>query len=234
MTTELNKLFANSQTIEIKRSQIVLASYNPRTISAEGRATLKRGIKKFGIIGGIVWNKTTSHLVSGHQKISIADETNKYDGTPEKDYIVKVEAIEVDDKTEKELNILFNNPNAQGEWDYDKLRELIPDIDYKDAGLTDYDLSAIGIEVEAHGIDNIAGEIEELQRPYEERKAAVKEMKQQIKEQAQAKATEHYSHVTLAFDSYANKSAFMLRFGFQPMETMLKGEAFADMIERVE
>lgn len=233
MTTELSKHF-KSETVEIRRSQITLAAYNPRVISKDGRAALKRGIKKFGIIGGLVWNRTTSVLVSGHQKLSILDEENKYDDTVETDYVVKVEAIEVDEKTEKELNILFNNPNAQGEWDNDKLRALIPDIDYKDAGLTINDLSTIGIEIENTAIDDIAGDIANMQLPYEERKAAVKEMKQKIKEQSVVKAEEHYSHITLAFDNYASKSAFMMRFGFSPLETIIKGESFSDIIERVE
>lgn len=233
MTTELNKYF-KSDTIEITRSQIIPAPYNPRIISSEGRASLKRGIKKFGVIGGLVWNRTTTYLVSGHQKLAILDEMNKYDGTEQTNYRVKVEAIEVDVKTEKELNILFNNPNVQGEWDNDKLRSLIPDIDYMDAGLTEADLASIGVEIDALGIDDIAADIAELQRPYEERKAAVKEAKRQIKEQTEAKAQEHFSHVTLTFDSYAAKSAFMLRFGYQPMETYIKGEIFAEMIERVE
>lgn len=230
---ELNKHFT-SDTQEIKRSQITPSPYSPRVISSEGRATLKRGIKKYGVIGGMVWNKRTSYLVSGHQKLSILDESNKYDGTQETDYLLKVEVIDVDDKTEKELNILFNNPNAQGDWDNDKLRELISDIDYKSAGLTDADLSIIGIEFDIAAVTDISNDISELQKPYEERKQAVKDMKRQIKAQSEAKATEHFSYVTLSFDNYASKSAFMLRFGFEPMETIVKGESFADMIERVE
>ena len=54
--------------------------------------------------------------------------------------------IDVEEKEEKELLILLNNPSAQGEWDYDTLRELIPDIDYKDAGLTEQDLDIIGVD----------------------------------------------------------------------------------------
>lgn len=222
----------NSETIEIRRSQITPAPYNPRTITADGKAALKRGIKKFGIIGGLVWNKRTSFLVSGHQKIGVLDELNKYDKTAATDYVIKVEAIDVDEKTEKELNVLFNNPNAQGEWDYDKLRDLIPDIDYKDAGLTDHDLTAIGVDFDVPQIADLTSEIQTMQRPYEERKQAVKEAKRDIQQRAEEKAVEHFAHLTLSFDSYATKSAFMLRFGFDPMETMIKGEMFADMVER--
>lgn len=233
MTPGLNKHFT-SQTAEIKRSQIIPAPYNPRIMAAQGKAALKRGIKKYGVIGGMVWNKRTSYLVSGHQKLAILDEINKYDNSADTDYTLKVEVIDVDEKTERELNILFNNPNAQGEWDYDKLRDIIPDIDYKDAGLTESDLAAIGIEIDMPEIANIAGDIADLQKPYEQRKAEVKAAKQHIKDQAEEKAQEHFSHVTLSFDNYAGKSAFMLRFGFQPIDTIIKGESFAEMIERID
>lgn len=65
-----------SETKTILRSQITPASYNPRKITDEARKALKRNIKANGIIGGMVWNESTKNLVSGHQKLSIADEIN--------------------------------------------------------------------------------------------------------------------------------------------------------------
>ena len=53
--------------MELKRSAIRLASYNPRKISEESRKTLKRGIKKFGLVGGIVVNKRTGFTVLPRQ-----------------------------------------------------------------------------------------------------------------------------------------------------------------------
>ena len=44
------------------------------------------------------------------------DELQKF---PENDYRIRVDVIDVDEKQEKELNILMNNPNAQGSWDYE-------------------------------------------------------------------------------------------------------------------
>ena len=142
-----NKYFT-SQSVELKRSQIRLHEQNPRVISAENRKALKRGIKKFGMVGGIVVNRRTGYtLVSGHQRLSVMDELQKYNAdTKENDYPIRVDLIDVEEKEEKELLILLNNPSAQGEWDYDALRELIPDIDYKDAGLTEQDLDIIGVD----------------------------------------------------------------------------------------
>ena len=73
-----NRYF-NSKTVELRRSQIKPAFYNPRTISPEGRKQLKRSIKKYGVVGGIVVNQSTGYtIVGGHQKVSVLDELNKY------------------------------------------------------------------------------------------------------------------------------------------------------------
>ncbi len=64
-------------------------------------------------------------------------------GYPEKDYALLAEAIDVDYKTEVELNLMLNSENAHGEWDDMKVRELLPDINYMDAGLTEEDLSLL-------------------------------------------------------------------------------------------
>lgn len=237
---ELNKYFQNSETVEIWRSQITPAPYNPRTINDENRKALRRGIRKYGVIGGMVWNTTTTNLVSGHQKLRELDDLNKYNSeTKENDYKLKVEKIEVDIKTEKELNILFNNPNTQGDWDYNALREMIPDIDYKDAGLTDEDLSLIGIDftVQTEEEESLADALEELTEPIQEQKEAkreaVREMKQKIKEEAEEKVREMDSYVMVNFDSYEAKAKFMLRFGFNAPDKFVQGEYLEKLIDEL-
>ena len=234
---ELNKYFT-SQTTEVLRSAVNPADYNPRTITPEARRLLKANIKKNGVIGGLVWNRRTGNLVSGHQRIAVLDELNKYDGTPQTDYKLKVEAIDADAKTEKELNIWFNNTSVQGEWDYDKLALLVPDIDYRGAGLTEADLQLIGIDFTMQTQDekDTAQDFDNLLEPVREQKAerrqAVLEAKQRIKEEAQEGAENLDAYVMLNFDTYKHKAAFMRRFGFDPMEKFIKGELFSDMVER--
>lgn len=131
---------------EIKRSQINFANYNPRRISLEAKKKLKANLKRVGLLGGIVWNETTGNLVSGHQRVSVMDEVNKYDSkTGINDYLIRVEAVQMDEKAEKEQNIFMNNRNVQGEFDENMLRDLIQDIDYSAAGLNDFDLNMLGI-----------------------------------------------------------------------------------------
>lgn len=245
---ELNKYFT-SETIEIQRSEINLANYNPRSISAEARKKLKANIKKNGLLGGLVYNIQTKTLVSGHQRISILDELNKY---PENDYLVKVEAVDVDEQREKELNVWFNNTAVQGEWDYNLLATLIPDIDFKNAGLSDEDLQLIGVDftLQTEEERDITSAFDELNAPAkkvkeaekkakkekmeEEKIAHNKEVKAKVMADAQEKAENMESYVMIPFDTYKRKAAFMERFGFDPREKFIKGEVFENMIERVE
>lgn len=133
-----------SETRTIKRSEITPADYNPRKISPEAKKALKANIKANGLIGGIVFNEQTGNLVSGHQRLTVADEINRYDPADHKnDYDIKVEVVNVDSKKEKELNIFFNSKAVQGEFDYSLLAQMVGDIDVSMAGLDDVDLSYI-------------------------------------------------------------------------------------------
>lgn len=249
---ELSK-YIKSESVELKRSAIRFASYNPRKISEESRKTLKRGIKKFGLVGGIVVNKRTGFtVVSGHQRLSVMDELQKYDpDNHENDYRIRVDVVDMDEKSEKELNILANNPNAQGSWDYDALRELMPDIDYKDAGLTEADLNMIGCEflLQTEEENSIAGELESMMSEVNEQREAdkaqrqmeraaktahMKEVKQQVKDAAQKQAQDMDAYVMLSFDTWEAKASFCRRFGYDPYDKFFKGEAFSEQVERVE
>lgn len=256
---ELSK-YIKSESVELNRSAIRLADYNPRVISDEARKTLKRGIKKFGLVGGIVVNKRTGFtLVSGHQRISVMDELQKYDlKTKENDYKVRVDVVDMDEKAEKEFNILANNPNAQGTWDFDALAQLIPDIDYKDAGLTDADLNMIGVDylLQTEEENNIASELESMMQPVTEQHEAekaerkaerealkaqeqaakvahMKEVKQQVKENAQKQAQDMDAYLMLSFDTFEAKAAFCGRFGYDPYQKFIKGEQFDSICERI-
>ena len=244
---ELSK-YIKSESVELNRSAIHFADYNPRKLSEESRKTLKRGIKKFGLVGGIVVNKRTGlTVISGHQRLSVMDELQKF---PDNDYRIRVDVIDVDEKQEKELNILMNNPNAQGSWDYDALARLVPDIDYKDAGLTDADLNMIGCDflLQTEEENSLAGALEEMMQPVTEQKEAekaarqleraekvahMKDVKQQVKEQAQETVANMDAYLMLSFDTWEAKAAFCERFGYDPNMKFIKGEQFDSICERI-
>ena len=233
------EILNQSQSVEVMRSSIHFADYNPRKISPEGKKALKKSIKQFGVLGGIVVNKRTNYtIVSGHQKVMLLDEIAKG-----KDYSLRVELIDVDLKKEMEINITMNNPNVGGEWDYDKLAAVVPDIDWQAAGLTEADLSVIGVDYmfqteEVTSVADTLEELHELAKPpkVEKPKKTTEELKatkQQVKEQAQQKAETMNAYVVLSFDSQTNMNNFLMRFGYVPNQQYIKGEDFDNKCEVV-
>ena len=246
-----------SVSMELLRSQVHFADYNPRVIDEDERKRLKRGIRKYGLLGGLICNKRTGYtIVQGHQRISVMDELVKYNPkTGENDYELRFDVIDVDLKTEKEVNVLLNNQNAQGRYDDQKMAELIPDIDWKDAGLTDADLNIFGVDYLlqtkeekeiADSLDDVMAEVNaeheaEIQQRKAEREmeraakvAHMKEVKQQVKESAIRQAENNEAYVMLSFTDFNAKAAFMERFGYSPYEKIIKGEVFDEQVERVE
>lgn len=260
---DISKYFA-SESEELKRSQIHFAEYNPRVIDEDERATLKRGIKRFGIVGGIVVNKRTAYtIVGGHQKISIADELMHYNAeTGENDYLLRANVVDIDLESEKTLNILLNNPNAMGRFDNEKLKAIVPDINYKDAGLKDYDLSMIGCDylLKTEEENRIASELDGLAKPIEEERKAsreqrkaekepsgekggdktmeertehMKEVKQQVHDKAVTDADNMQAYVMLSFSTSKAMNEFLEKFGYQPDSKYIKGEDFETKCEPV-
>lgn len=178
MQAELNKYFLNTHPAEMMRSEIRPDPDNPRTITEEGKRQLKRSVKKYGVVGGLVVNEQTGFtVVGGNQKIAILDSLNHYDpNKPETDYRLRVEVGNWDVKTEKQLNIILNNPNVGGQWDIDKLASIVPDIDYKDAGLTEADLNMIGCDylLKTEEENNLAGALSSLTQPLVDEREAEK------------------------------------------------------------
>ncbi len=137
---------AQAESRVILRSQIKLASYNPRRISEDARKALKANLKRLGLMGGIVWNEDTGILVSGHQKVQIIDEVNRYNAeTKENDYEIRVEVVHLSEKEEMEQNMFMNNKAVQGDFDDDLLRDVLRQIDHTAAGFNDFDLDMLGI-----------------------------------------------------------------------------------------
>lgn len=178
-------------------------------------------------MGGIVWNEKTGNLVSGHQRLKALDALEK-----NKDYQIRVEVVCLTDKEEKEQNIFMNSDTVQGEYDFDLLKDLLSEIDYKAAGLDENDLNIIGVDIlrEINEETQAVKDIIESQKPYEDRKEAVKEAKAATKK----KLEEEWSgepYFTVTFDNYKNKIAFMNRAGFDEDERFVKGEILSKMIE---
>lgn len=107
----------------IPRSSIIKATYNPRQIDLNAKIKLKEGLREYGLVEPLVWNERTGNLVGGHQRITVMDEEVNFPASGE-DYSVLVCVVDLSPSDEKTLNVLLNNPGAQGWWDWQGLKEL--------------------------------------------------------------------------------------------------------------
>lgn len=161
--------YENFECVVVKRSDIHGADYNPRTISESALKKLRKWFKTDGKgqLAPITVNKNTMTVVSGHQRLTVLDQLNKYPG---KDYELTVAMTDLDEKTEVEANVFMNNKSAMGDFDYDmlgELHEMFPDISFTDDfgfdpaevslmfGNTD-DTSVSNVGMEMGGEDKIA------------------------------------------------------------------------------
>lgn len=248
MAKQTKKKYRESETIHIKRSEINFAPYNPKNHTKQQVEEQKANIKRVAFLGGIVWNKTTGNLIDGHKRMMSLDILNGYDGTTDTDYDVKVEMIELDEKTEIEQNIY----QTKGRTDFDDelLRILIPDIDYQNAGLTDYDLEYLGLDLNADTANEVLQDVEDFYQPVKDQKEIekavkkeltddekiqqVKDVKKDIQERSIEKVQNMDAYVTLSFDTGKAKEAFMRRFDLDPELKMIKGERLSEMVERID
>ena len=209
------------RTQTIQRKSILNAPYNPRVIDDYAFNSLKANIKRIGLLETLVWNERTGNLVSGHQRIKILDILNKTD-----DYELTVSVVNLSEKEEKEQNIFFNSKSVQGDFDESLLKQILPEIDFKNAGLDEADMTYYGIEiVDDNQFRNELKEdfIEPEQPKKQFSKEAIKEAKKNIKENAMSKVGEAEKYVSLSFESLEQKRAFLLHFGYNQDELFLQG-----------
>lgn len=123
--------YESYEMVSMNRADIKAAPYNPRTISDKARAKLLRNIRERGLMAPPVWNVRTGNLVSGHRRLEILDSLYRT-----RDYQIKIAKVDLSPEDEKSQNIFFNNAEAQGEWDLEKLEACFKDkeIDFETTG----------------------------------------------------------------------------------------------------
>lgn len=119
---------------KIQTDRLIPADYNPRKDLKPGDPEyekLKRSLEEFGYVEPVIWNKITSHVVGGHQRLKVLLDM----GITEVECVV----VEMDAEKEKALNVALNKIN--GDWDKDKLALLIADLQG-----ADFDVSLTGFD----------------------------------------------------------------------------------------
>lgn len=210
--------FMNGQKLPI--SQFQVAPYNPRKISDDELERLKSSIWShtealegwqradgFRLVDPIVVNKTNSRIVSGHQRVKALQALGQnwvHDGD--------VRFVMVDDeRKEAALNVVLNNPGAQGKWDFPKLKDLVVEID---AG--DFDIERFT------GFDG--KELQELFGRAGGRRPEVEFSEEMLLE---------HNYIVLYFDNPLDWEVAKEKFGLQKVKDLIEREAQPTGIGRV-
>ena len=81
---------------------------NERYISTKNLEGLKQSMRRWGVVEIPIWNKTTGHLVGGHQRFYALKE----EGYTE----IWVKVVEMDEEEEVAAALTMNNPHIEGGW----------------------------------------------------------------------------------------------------------------------
>lgn len=232
-----------SETITVKRSFL---HQNEKNIKKHQDKDIKlqvKNIRKIGYIGGIVANSDGT-LIDGHRRVAALDIINKYDGTPETDYDIKVELVDFDEKTAKEQMAFMALGNSKA--DYNLVANIIDDIDYESVGISDEDYQRIR-ELQGHlepavGMSDMDATFispppvtelndedtittEEIIRRHEEQPHMTKEQVKGEKAKQDSVASSRQEnqdlYVFLSFDNVEDKFAFCELLGITPTNSMM-------------
>lgn len=107
------------------------APYNPRNITDKARQGLSNSLDAFGLLQPIIWNKQTGNVVGGHQRLY--DIIQK--GATETDVVV----VNFSLSKEKAANIALNHSGISGDYENDKLQELLSEIESSDSEGLNFD-----------------------------------------------------------------------------------------------
>jgi len=113
--------------IETKRvADLDPAPYNPRRISPEALDGLRHSVERFGLVEPIVWNRRTSHVVGGHQRLKVLQRLGETE--------TQVVVVDLPEDEEKALNVALNNPAIAGDFTPElhqllaEIRETLPEL----------------------------------------------------------------------------------------------------------
>jgi DNA modification methylase len=161
--------------MEIKKiSDLKAAKYNPRKISPEALAGLKKSVQLFGDLSGITFNKRTSNLVSGHQRVKALKETYKNIKIEGNEIFTqsgdkfKIRIVDWPLEKEKAANQAANNQHIAGEYTL-KAVEILEDIKIEfpdDFGALNFDnlLDELKLEFDVPEVE-VEGECDEDEVP---------------------------------------------------------------------
>jgi len=215
------------------RSEIDADDFNPRTITEENKKRLKKSIKTYGFIGAPVYNKRTRHVVGGHQRLEVLDSL-----MGKADYELKVIEVDLDEKDEVKLNVVLNNQDLQGEYDFGAIQYLCNELDIDPVG--DLFFSEEMASVEFPDFESASEGFGSVPK-----KEVSEEEKQEYREARRDRAEKHRKHdeeygsynieemkgvVSVVFENESAKRLFMTSHGLPAEKTAVSYDDFVKMI----
>jgi ferredoxin-thioredoxin reductase catalytic subunit len=111
---------------KVKLANVKMRPDNPRAIGDKALEGLRHSLERFGYVEPIIWNKTTGHIVGGHQRYFVLVEQ----GVEE----AKMVVIEMSLEEELAANLTLNNPEIEGTWS-DEAIDLLHQVETSDTEL---------------------------------------------------------------------------------------------------
>lgn len=112
-------------------ADIIPAEYNPRITMKKGDTqyeALNNSIERFGLVEPLIVNERNNVLIGGHQRLAVL----KARGETQAEVIL----VDLDEQKEKALNLALNK--IDGEWDFDKLDDLLEGLEKDDIRYTGF------------------------------------------------------------------------------------------------
>jgi len=217
--------YQNYKIVEVARSTIKLAEYNPRVINKEAEKKLKKKIKNQGLVSPLIYNKRTMTLLAGHQRIKQLDKLEKY---PKNDYLLTMSEVDISLKEEKEMNVFLNNVSAQGDWDYDLLETLVDETNFDDMGFEESDMDMFFSDNSTFvGEHTDTEEVKQDKEKLNKIKAERKKMNDKYKD---ANSADYYFYVVC--ENQKKKDALLKLIGLPINEMYVDGYRISQKIEK--
>lgn len=149
------------QTINIQKmnlKDIEPADYNPRVELNENDdeyQKIKNSITEFGYVDPIIYNERTNKIVGGHQRYTVLRDLG-YE-------TADVSVVDMDEQNEMALNIALNK--VEGEWDKNKLKEVLEELEEDKLLFTGFDDDEIDSIINDVNINDFFNEEEEEKQP---------------------------------------------------------------------
>ena len=208
--------FQSFETETISRKDIKNAEYNPRIMDPESEKRLRKGIREYGLVAPITWNRRTGNVVGGHQRLKQLDALERSD-----EYDLTVAVIDVDEREEAKINVQLNNPSMQGDWDLDKLADMTQEFDLS---MEDMGFSKLDVDLMFDGDDRFSElydtpEVEETKEKIDEIHAERENSRERLKD-----ANNINWYTVIVFEDEADRADFMRKISVPATEQYVTRE----------